>query len=263
MSDVIPGAFLYYVPNIDGAKLSREWLRKSPLCEVLRDCWERNTGWSLVNMCDCNNGPDGLRGVVFSFGSADQQVTKYDPAHQRWVDCGTHWLGIDERFPPHPSSLQRRRIIPGEEHELNDGNVWILPIVSQPSDTPNLRPWRVALPTIETLASLKSGAPKFVEHYQAIWDLTAKIINWQLLGLPVAETPAESVLFLYEAACTLLGLNYRIGPHEADMLELFQEEDRARVLYVAIDMATVDQIMEARNAGRSTDPTDEHAAPSS
>lgn len=252
------GAFLYFVPGKTANDITPEWLKGSPLSNVLRDCWERRSGMSRLERLECHAGPDGGRGVILTAAAPQSQAMGYKPALQTWANVGPYWLGFQNDMRPGPESLARPRIIEGPERELADGNIWVLPIVAQPK-AETITPWTVSLPNVVS----STGKWTLAERYQAVWDATAKIINYLLLGTPVAEDAAKSFGFLYQTAAMILGLNYRVGPHELDTLQLLEDDDHAAILRAACDMDTVDAIVAAKSSPVPANPTPSGGSPSS
>ncbi len=246
------GAFLYFFKDLTPSHIKREWLRSSPIAEQMRDVWERSEGWRLQQHVECNAGPGGHGGVVFSAGGPDEQMPGFYAAHQTWVDVGTHWLGIDNRFRPDAVSLQRRKIVPGVDKELAQGGVWCLPTIRRPAagqSIPNVS----CLPVVQT-SGRRGEAYKMPDRYAAIWELTGKLFNWQYLGIPLADSKAESLSALYDAAAVCLGVNYRVGPDELDAIECLEDDDIVEIVRAAIGADEVDAIIEARNRAPQENP---------
>lgn len=246
------GAFLYFFQGLSPKDITREWLRKSPIAEQMRDIWERSEGWRLQQHVECNSGPNGHSGIILVAGNPDEQLPGYYSAHQTWVDIGTHWLGIDSRFPPSAVSLERRKVVPGVEKELAQGGVFMLPTIRRPAAgqaIPNV----ACLPVVQT-SGRRGEAYKMPERYAAIWELTGKLFNWQYLDVPLAESKAESLSALYDAAAVCLGVNYRVGPDELDALECLEDDDVAEIVRAAIGADEVDSIIAARNRAPQENP---------
>lgn len=247
------GAFLYYFPGVTIDQVTREWLRQSPVAEPLRDVWERKSAFdTTLHKTAVINGPDGAGALIAAIGNRedDPQAALYQPEHQQWENVGTHWIGIDKRYPPDATSLERPRVVPGINHELATGGVWHLPIIRSP-DPETLRPTISNLPLVRTAGA----AVKLPERYLQIWELTGKLFAWMMFGTPVANTRAESAVFLFDAAATCLGVNYRVGPHEIGMLECLEDDDEAAILRAAVDMDSVETIIRERNRGNTENPT--------
>lgn len=248
------GSFLYYFPGVTATSIDRKWLRQSPLGDVLRDIWERGEGWGLLHRAEVVRGPDSGNGVVISANPPDTQPVGYYPERQVWKETQRGWIGFDKEHKPGPQSLVRRRLVTGLESELADGNVWHLPTIAQPT-SPNVLPLTVRLPTVVTSESIQTKKPKIVEHYAGLWELTAKVFDWQVAGVNPYADKSETYLWAYRSACEFLGLNYRVAVEEVDILELLEDEDHAAVIAAAIDIETVEKILHARNSGVPTDPT--------
>jgi hypothetical protein len=249
---VSAGVFLYFFPGLTEKEITREWLRGSPIAEPMRDIWERNEGFRLRNITVVNNGPSGS-GIIFAAVNdpeQSQQPIGYYKDHQRWTDCGSYWLGIDDRFPPTAVSLERRKVVPGIDTELAAGWVWCLPIIRQPDK--DTRAANVCcLPSVQT-----STAMKVPERYRAIWQLTGTLFDWMYNAIPLTDSKSDGMRFVYESAAVLLGVNYRVGPHETDVLECFEDEDVSAVIRAAIDADAVDIIQAEYNRGNTQNPTD-------
>lgn len=246
------GAFLYFVPDLSKPQVTREWLRSSPLCEVLRDVWERSEGWRLLHITECNRGPNGQRGILLAANPCDEQGAFYVEDQQDWRDVGSHWIGIDRRYKPTAESLRRRRLVPGIEVELATGGVWVLPIIRKPNSETVLP----SMPCIPLVQTSGRGVPaaRIPERYQGIWELTGRLFNWYFLSVPLTDTKADSASVLYDAAAVCLGVNYRVGPHELDSLECLEDDDVTEIIRAAIDADTVDEIVKARERTPDENP---------
>lgn len=248
------GVYLYYLPGTNKATLDRETVQKFGLGDVLRDCLETKTTFQrrlIVNQVHAN-GPGEVRSgaILFAEPPDGLDVTHrvdYCPAEQEWVECGTYWMGWDKTRPPRPEFLARTPLITGYETVLGDGRAWICPTIRKGGRSPNI-------PRTMGIDTAGEFVMKVLPSYDWAWDLSAEIFD-RVFG---AQSMAWADAF--RLAVSALGLNYRIGPHEASQLGLITTENFQRVAEAAIDWDVVKELLVDDSEDESVKKKDESAA---
>lgn len=171
----------------------------------------------------------------FEFGKLDDwQCGRYDaseaPYHCRRYDSGTIT----------PLSLARRKMIPGLDLDLADGQVWHVPVASVPTESfsrKSVLPHKVKLTSDGWQAN---GA--VLDHVKRLDEIGAEW--WDLWWPPCyaalleGETSWDAAIeeSPYDLAAEVLGFNYRVGSVECSVLGLFDSHDNAsRVLIHCVD----------------------------
>jgi hypothetical protein len=88
---------------------------------VFRDCLEE------LSFCE-SKGPDGQPGLLFYAIPTSREKPfglKYRPENQTWIDCDTHWIGIQNNAPPQPEGLQRKKLLDSYNYTLADNREWL------------------------------------------------------------------------------------------------------------------------------------------
>lgn len=229
------GIFLYFFPAWEKENVTRQKLLGSPVALAFSDALRNERNFSeFVSLSNVAVGPTGSSGVCVACvppNWPNAHRIGYHPDEQTWVNCGTFWLGFVNHCKPTPMTLQREKLISGYEIELGDGNVWFAPTVrrwdeNNESFTANV-PMKMGIaPDGHFAATVRSDVAWAWELACSFWDkrLKAGLTNGEYL----------------EAATKFLALNYRIGPHEAYALDLFDSENMVAVLEAALDVQSVE-----------------------
>lgn len=213
------------------------------------------------------HGPGDASGVLLTAIPASGEVPKrigYQPDFQTWRQATKTpggqdlWTGIDREHPPTPEDLLRAnaaRSTAGEllpPHQgywvtLADGNRWCVPVVRRPAivakhgDRPSEFPtdvgWDLEGRFVETLK------PQF----QPLFDEAAGLVGlfYDDEGRPRDGNFEISVEAGLSWCLKLLGLNYRVGPHEQNLLRVIDQSNVWLVLGLAIDTPLMQQLVGA------------------
>lgn len=232
-------------------------------------------------------GPGGFSGVITTVYPAagpdpsrpggDMKRTGFHPDVQTWRRvlstpgdgrATTHtelWIGIDNEYPPTPEDLLRSDAeIIGDEARpahggfamtLADGRRWRVPVIRRPdalvrSGKPiTLLPmdmgWDAAGRYVETLKA----------QYQALWEDCGAICD---LLVDADGRPREGDYEISREdglkwALRILGVNYRYGRHEQNLLHAIDKTNVFTVLGAAVDMPMVYRLLvEKKTDVRST-----------
>jgi len=230
--------FQYYLPGVTREHVTRDALLNSPLANVLWDVLGRPALYDArIRVFPVHaKGPDGLSGsIVAVMPRGNLPFTPGVRTGQEWVEVQTadpvYWIGMDPNAVPKPDDLAREHIVPGEEHELGDGRVWVCPTVRRQGFSNGLpATWGVDPKTGDFLASP-------LPRYQAAWAAAERIFDAQISG----EITRPEVL---ELCVKMLGVNYRVGIHEATLLRLFDDTTWEAVWRAATDLEFVESWVE-------------------
>jgi len=235
---------LYFLPKISRAQLaaggiiSREILRLRGLEAALADVQRADRDCALFDLT--GPGPGGHSGCLLvacpGAGRDPGPRAHYAPDLQEWRevqkgeggrekgDGGGLWIGLDRDLPPAPADLERRRVLPGYEVTLA-GQSWTVPVIRDPQGGTGLpRDWTVA--GDQVLETVKPG-------YRAAWEHAAETVA---LYFDPAAAAALPRLRAVELCIEALGVNYRVGVHEQNLLGLVDSENWLSVLAAAADV---------------------------
>lgn len=210
------------------------------------------------------HGPGGASGVLVTIIPASGEVPKrigYQPDFQAWQQATKTpggqdlWIGLDREHPPTPADLLRsdfRRSQHGvivASHQgfsltLADGNLWTVPVIRRPaivakhgrrtSDLPTDIGWDIEGRFAETLK------PQF----QPLFDEAAALVGlfYEDDGRPRDGNFEISVEDGLRWCLRLLGVNYRYGPHEQNLLRAIDQSNVWLVLGLAVDTPLMQQL---------------------
>ncbi len=241
-------SFCYFLPNvkkddlaIDG-KLDRTMLERAELSFVLSDLLETPRDAALA---DCEHGPGGVSGCILTpmprAPDADNPpLVTYQPTVQAWREAGPHWIGhgsvTDPQGLPTVKQLERFTEVPGDR-VTHCGSGWLIPIARSPD--PTLQPFGT-LP-VSWGWKLEDGKPypTLEPAYTWLWELSGRVWDWFAENLEAAREPvdpreaspeevaddaanppppAPPLSALAEHIPQILGVNYRVGPRECELL---------------------------------------------
>lgn len=151
------------------------------------------------------------------------------------------FLGLDRRYRPGPESLQRDRLISGYEVELGDGEIWTAPIIRKWDDTgtvvPNVPMSMGISPAGDFSAQVRPDVAWSWQLACDLWDARAR------RGMTNGE--------MLDGGTRFLGLNYRLGPHEAYALGLFDTDNLTKTIEAALDLPSIEAWCDAQEQKKS------------
>lgn len=227
--------FLYYLPSEKSSNcLKLDKIKEFGLGHVFdKDAWG----------CPCNCGPDDMIGCVFSVNDAGGHM-KYNRDKQTWCQIGDAWLGYWTDKKPKPEELLRDTQIDGEWVAFPDGQNWLVPHARKYVDDGQSDAISVActLPQRLTFEDGKWFRGGVQSQYAEVWQ---HIIAYeQAIADAIADGDIQDgmVRFNYEhiseMAVAGLTVNYRIGAHELNALEVFDENTRSLIIDAMRDQKT-------------------------
>lgn len=135
---------------------------------------------------------------------------------------GRAWTGLWLEARPGPAEIERADAVGGHEVELADGNRWLVPAA-------RCFPEGTQLP--ETLVLGPGGLVRRVTaRYAGLWEDACRV--WDLGG----ELPQDE---LWRICVRALGVNYRLGPDEANLLEIVTSANLPAMAGALVDAPTI------------------------
>lgn len=157
------------------------------------------------------------------------------------------WLGVDKDQMPEPRDLERRRLIRGYDLELSDGRDWHIPFVRIP---PTEGVWKETnLPSVFTRNVNGKLGTKVKQQYRAIFEDTDEVENWFRTNT-FLWSDIERMVSLCER---VMGLNYRFGRYEQQVLELIDMDNYLSLLAWSIAWPLVDVIAIQKKSQESSE----------
>lgn len=206
------------------------------------------------------HGPGGASGVITTLLPASGRCPLrigFHPDFQSWQPAVSEmlWIGTDKEHPPKPEDLLRSgavlidegQILPphaGLSLELGDGHRWTVPIVRRPAIAAEAGHAVTSLPM--DLGWDESGrfAETIKPKYLALWNDAAEICDFYFAA---AEQPRKRLELPVEKALTwalrILGLNYRYGRHEQNLLRAVDKTNIFTLLGLAVDAPLVYRLL--------------------
>jgi hypothetical protein len=205
--------------------------------EVLAPIEDRIGPLSQFRQRHCAAGPGEKPGYVAACSGTD--AIGYYPDRQSWTRLFGHetiWLGYDTQRPPGPADLLRpvAERLPSHPVALEDGRSWEVPIARQWTE---FQGEGLVVPGVPCLARRDRATGRWEmgephRQYRALWEIAERYENLCLeqQGVPYDQACTDAV--------TVLGYHYRIGPDEAEALEILSYESAQRILSAVIDLPT-------------------------
>ncbi len=226
------GIFLYFLPGLEFGQVTQDTLANNPILagpfsDLIRS--PRVFSDNLIGANILNRGPEGAHGCIVGAQACVDigQIPGYFPARQTWQKFGDIWVGYETNLKPGPGSLRRKRQFRGAEVTLGDGEIWIGPTLLKLD--PLLLKWSNLLPAVFGVDEHLKPTATIQKDYLPMMAML-KDVHRAMYGGGKA-----SVEQCFEWASHLLQLNYRLGPVEAAILKLFDDDSMVSVLHAAID----------------------------
>jgi hypothetical protein len=255
--------FLYYLPRISraqfvsGEKLSAALLAERGLGEVLRDV----THWpEHATISDLNRGPDGGQGVLVvptPGGGTAPDVAIFQEAHQHWTAArgGDLWIGYQLTKPPTPESLQRNQTFAGYWTTDASDRKWIVPVARSPKSD------GVTLPKVYRFDEAGKPVGRVDAAFESLWSVACELSDWwgytgfvnavesgQITKPERMPAPPDVAdhddSWMVGVALQAIGVNYRIGPIEANVLAEATGEIFSTAFVMNASLALIDRHVE-------------------
>lgn len=219
--------FAYFVPL--PMRLKIEDVKATGLGDVLRDRLTNTdlSGLGRLTVASITNGPDGHDGTLLQCRAdidpdedSPPQPVGYFPKSQTWIKTGKYWTGYDPNALPTLADLQRDKTITGFDVTMENGETCHCPTIRMCDDKSNLPDvWRMVDGKFKSVTK---------PDWAWAWDLSGEVWDWFIEhgGVPTHQA--------FEWCVKLIGINYRIGPHEASLLGLLGSDSYPEVLQACI-----------------------------
>lgn len=206
-------------------------------------------------------GPGGHAGMLFMALPASGEKPErlgYYPNLQIWEEVEqngqTFWVGTDKEEPIRSVDLARKAVIPGYTCEL-PGGVWSIPVIRNPEGGTTLpKDWRWNGDG-EVTEIVQSAYRKLWGEFAGVVDLYFGENADDPAGV-FTIPPAEAML----RCAQVLGVNYRFGRVEQNLMGVIGSTTWSTILNCAIDLLTFWDAFEAtqkKRGGEDQGPKDE------
>jgi hypothetical protein len=228
---------LYYLPGVSRKALApdgnlvRSILGSRGIGDTFRDVIGIAADCGITDVT--GTGPDGGSGCILCYQTLDGSLpesTGFDPDKQTWTEAegvdGGLWLGLTNDSPPTPEDMRRKKQIGGYSFPLGDGQTWTVPVLRRPDDSTELPTGMVIQPDGSIDEPVKAA-------YRQLWEDAGKIVGYFYTDTnPDRQLDRPTAMSL---AMRALGLNYRFGTHEQNLLQLLDSESFLAVVGMMVD----------------------------
>lgn len=220
--------FNYFLPGLTkaqvapGETLDRDVLARVGLADVLSDCTRVP---QHASVSDVRKGCGGQAGCVIApvRKHKGEPGTVFSHDLMTWKAVTGYWIGWENNVPVSPQDLERLALIGGSEVADDGGRTWLIPIARAPHHGYEFG----ALPQSYTFGDDGEPTPHLVPSHAWLWELAGQIRDWYLAeagpeedATPLEKAQHERLPFtqLVKYAARILGVNYRLGPAELNVL---------------------------------------------
>ena len=173
------------------------------------------------------NGPGGHNGLLFHRDDAPDGTSfplSYSEQEQSWVDPGggRPMVGMWRDRKPRPEDLIRPRTLDGHRVRLGDDAYWEVPVCG-PAFSMLPMAWDFQT---ETMSVLRKWTPLFEE--------SEKWFNYFAASEHNGKVEPENYASLMKFCLKLVATNYFVGVEEANLLEIFCNNNWSNVMLVAM-----------------------------
>lgn len=202
-----------------GEEINHNLLAEYGLAETLSDVRKANAagGQAIVSNVGSNAGPGKSCGTVLTVNcrfTGSPRLIGNDPAQQHWVAANEEkglWIGVLKGELPRPEELMRLETIGGYRVTDRQHYEWLIPVARA---VPEKMPFGM-LPQSYKFGSDGEPQPILDPKYQWLWDLSGEIMDWYRDSDAGQPRPHA---WLVKTAAKLLGVNYRVGLAELNLL---------------------------------------------
>ena len=232
----------YFLPRahpeavIDQSRFRGDYLAEVGLEHVLAET--REGDWSVQPLAA---GPGEAPGLLVQHLAS--QPLGYHAARQRWRKEGRFWIGACGAI--RPEHLARPRQAGGYAIELN-GETWQVPILRRPdgsSELPQAVGWEEG-----------TYVERVADRYRQLWDDSAEICDWFATGFAGVGRGEHPRILDFAVRC--LGVNYRYGRAEQNLIGAIDSSNWASVLMAAVDWPAVLAALEKKKVSPPDTPRD-------
>lgn len=189
-------------------------------------------------------GPGGNRGLLLARNILADDL-KFDAANQEWRQINEKaWVGKPKGVEIKPGDLQRPEIVEGERVELADGSIWIAAHARKFTELePGALVHYCPLPKTLSLIDGQWRPDKIHRRFRIFSELAEEYQTAAYVAFEASQLQGEVIRFEFpridDFAVMALTANYYVSHAELDLLELYDEDTRRRLVSVAMDEGTV------------------------
>lgn len=174
-----------------------------------------------------------------------------DPARQKWIDGGDHWVGYNVDSRPTADHLRRNKVIPGYQYECPVSGKWTVPLARKIDGT-TLFDQQISFLPDRTIQK------RPVDRYNHLCEFAAEHYAF-LTGI---EADDDGITVLADeryatVAVEALGVNYHVGPFELSLLGTLTVQSAVLICGLLCDWPGLCDLMKARDdlaAKKNSDP---------
>lgn len=231
--------FVYFVEGVARGTLTPDQLSERGLSHALAE---------RVQPRGASSGPGGCGGLCLCDGRVDHSCLGYFPDRQEWRPMvgapGGVWCGLDRERRPRPDELARDTLLDSNLVADGLGVQWAVPAARRFHHQPPSPP--VPLENLPRRLALDVQSGRFLpgevqERYRPLWQAVRGYTEAAEAAVAAAEaTDSGEVRFDYDVdgmAILALQANYRLSATEIDLLGIWDEDFRERVIEATLDQA--------------------------
>jgi len=189
------------------------------------------------------HGPGNHSGALLTVVAGDVPLRlgffpDFQTWHERPAGCEA-WVGLDREYPPMPANLAHAVLMRGHDVELSDGNFWHVPIVRSPFDRDAMG--RSSLPRDFSYDQSGRAISTRQSSSDQVWELSAAA--WDHTMCP-AQMPSLNLSLLLELCVSTIGLNYRFGKVEQELLRPINSANWEAISDALLDVPLLEERVE-------------------
>ena len=240
---------VYFLPNLTkeqlapGERLDHSVLRARGIGDVFADCDFRDV---LINQ-PSGLGPGQHSGLYLCYlvpgTGAIPDRTGFYPDEQEWHQVGDGelvWIGVTKASPPTAADLVRKRVFHGYYVTLADAENWAVPVIRRPDGS-------TQLPCDMIFDAAGNVVEPIKRQYVEYWDETAEVAEW-FFGEKGFDVSGFSKSRALRLAIRALGLNYRYGVNEQNIVRAIDTMNWVSVLASTVDLSKALELVEKKSA---------------
>lgn len=244
---------LYFLPGLTKdqlapqERLDRSVLRARGLADVFADCDYRDC---LLNE-PSSLGPGDKSGLYLTYQVPVTcelpRRTGYYPDEQEWHPVGDGsllWIGIDKSSPPTAADMVRKRIYHGYYFTLADDQQWAVPVIRRPDGS-------TELPCDMVFDAAGNVVEPIKRAYVSYWEESADVAEWFFTSQGFDQQHFSKARAL-RLAIRALGLNYRYGVNEQNVVRAIDTLNWVSVLGATVDLPKMIELTEQKKSAVAT-----------
>lgn len=244
--------FLYFIPGETAAGAGQALIERAGLRYAFKG--------TQPTVRPNSKGPGGRQGMLLGVAGVNVDDLVCREPEQIWGDApnGKHMVGYYADRLPGPHDLEREEFVAGHQVLLGDRRRWTVPVARCFPAGTNLPcalamgPDGVERKVRPEYVGLCNCAEKVFAYFKAIDEaLPAAREGGEVL---IDEEVALDERYFLQMAVDALGVNYRMGHAEANLLGLFDTENIYRVAGALVDLPSIRAVLDAKGAPPGNPP---------